>query len=167
MCTVDHIKRHFVEAYASPICVSAVTLAYDVSDLEAVAEELRDARSAKKYAQNYKDKNPGAALTMKPKVCSRCCSFFCCCVDRVKIDNLSKKKLKISSKISQVDVLEYYTEEEVRLEREVARMTEVSLHSPLGIAFVTFDQLQSSKVMESGIGTFYLIFLPLSFIGCI
>ena len=94
MCTVDHIKRHFVEAYASPICVSAVTLAYDVSDLEAVAEELRDARSAKKYAQNYKDKNPGAALTMKPKVCSRCCSFFCCCVDRVKIDNLSKKKIK-------------------------------------------------------------------------
>ena len=76
MCTVDHIKRHFVEAYASPICVSAVTLAYDVSDLEAVAEELRDARSAKKYAQNYKDKNPGAALTMKPKVCSRCCSFL-------------------------------------------------------------------------------------------
>ena len=66
-----------------------------------------------------------------------------------------------------MDVLEYYTEEEIRLEREVARMTEVSLHSPLGIAFVTFDQLQSSKVMESGIGTFYLIFLPLSFIGCI
>ena len=47
-----------------------------------------------------------------------------------------------------MDVLEYYTEEEVRLEREVARLTEVSLHSPLGIAFVTFDQLQSSKVLR-------------------
>ena len=66
---------------------------------------------------------------MKPKSCSRCCSWLCCCVD-------------------QVDVLEYYTEEEVRLEREVARLTEVSLHSPLGIAFVTFDQLQSSKVLR-------------------
>ena len=42
--------------------------------------------------------------------------------------------------------MEYYTEEEVRLEREVSRLTELSLHSPLGIAFVTLDYVNSSKV---------------------
>ena len=130
MCKVENIKRHFAEAYSSPICVAEVSLAYDVKDLEIVADELRDARSAKKYAKEFKDKNPGTSFTMKPKSCSRCCSCFCCCVD-------------------QVDVLEFYSEEEVRLEREVTRLTESSLHSPLGIAFVTFDQLQSSKVIHS------------------
>ena len=44
-----------------------------------------------------------------------------------------------------MDVVQYYTEEAARLEREVARLTEESLHSPLGIAFVTFDNINSSK----------------------
>ena len=44
-----------------------------------------------------------------------------------------------------MEVAEFYTEEAARLEREVARLTEESLHSPLGIAFVTFDNINSSK----------------------
>ena len=44
-----------------------------------------------------------------------------------------------------VDVVEYYTQEEVRLEKEVADLTEKALQSPLGYAFVTFDNVNSSK----------------------
>ena len=42
--------------------------------------------------------------------------------------------------------MEFYMEEKLLLEREVTRLTEISLHSPLGIAFVTFDSVNSSKV---------------------
>ena len=44
-----------------------------------------------------------------------------------------------------MDVVEYYSEEEAKLEKEVSDLTEKSLQSPLGYAFVTFDNLNSSK----------------------
>ena len=44
-----------------------------------------------------------------------------------------------------MDVVEYYTQEEVRLEKEVVDLTEKALQSPLGYAFVTFDNVNSSK----------------------
>ena len=46
-----------------------------------------------------------------------------------------------------VDVSDFYSKEEVRLEEEVIKLTKASLDSPLGIAFVTFNDLQSSKAV--------------------
>ena len=56
----------------------------------------------------------------------------------------------------QVEVVQFYTEEAARLEREVARLTEESLHSPLGIAFVTFDNINSSKAVYDDHKSSYL-----------
>ena len=47
-----------------------------------------------------------------------------------------------------MDVVEFYKEEEDRLEREVARLREESLNSPMGIAFVSFDNINSSKAFH-------------------
>ena len=43
--------------------------------------------------------------------------------------------------------LQYYTEKVARLQKEVERLTEESFRSPLGIAFVTFDHIKSSKTV--------------------
>ena len=83
MCKIETIREHFAEAYEDPIIVTEVTLAYDVKDLDARVEELRNARSSKKYAEEYKAKHPGKPLTMKPKPCSRFSSCLCCCTRKV------------------------------------------------------------------------------------
>ena len=41
--------------------------------------------------------------------------------------------------------MEFYSEEEAKLEKQVSELTEESLQSPLGYVFVTFDNLNSSK----------------------
>ena len=87
MCKIEIIKEHFAEAYEDPILVTEVTLAYDVKDLSSRAEELRNAKSSKKYAEVYKVKHPGKSLTMKPKPCSRFSSCFCC-DEKVKSNSL-------------------------------------------------------------------------------
>ena len=45
--------------------------------------------------------------------------------------------------------MEYYEEKKVILERDVETLTETSLHNPLGIAFVSFDSINHSKVSVS------------------
>ena len=41
--------------------------------------------------------------------------------------------------------MDFYSEEEAKLEKQVSELTEESLQSPLGYVFVTFDNLNSSK----------------------
>ena len=57
-----------------------------------------------------------------------------------------------------MDVVDYYSQEEARLEREVSRLTEESLNSPLGVAFVTFDSINSSKEVYDDHSSTYLTF---------
>lgn len=125
LCKEEIIKKHFEEAYPRLI-VRSVNIAYDVADLVHLVSYLRDAMDAKNYCEVYYDKNPGQSLSMKPSCCSRMCS--CCCVCK-----------------PTVDVKEWYTEEVEKLRKDVDRQTEISLNSPLGIAFVTFESLNSSK----------------------
>ena len=56
----------------------------------------------------------------------------------------------------QVDVVQYYTEETARLEKEVDRLREESLASPIGVAFVTFDDIESSKTVYDDHKSSYL-----------
>ena len=53
--------------------------------------------------------------------------------------------LMISNNDVQVSAVHYYTDQVTRLQKEVERLTEESLRSPLGIAFVTFDNIKCSK----------------------
>ena len=46
-----------------------------------------------------------------------------------------------------MEVVEFYTAEIARLEREVELLREESLSSPLGIAFITFDNIKSCKTV--------------------
>ena len=58
--------------------------------------------------------------------------------------------------VVQVDVVQYYTEEIARLEKEVERLREESLASPLGVAFITFDDIESSKTVYDDHKSSYL-----------
>ena len=46
-----------------------------------------------------------------------------------------------------MSALQYYTGEVARLQEEVERLREESLRSPLGIAFVTFDNIEGSQII--------------------
>ena len=46
--------------------------------------------------------------------------------------------------LCQVDVVDYYREEAALLSKEVAQLTKESLENPLGIAFITFNDINSS-----------------------
>jgi len=140
MCKEEIVKKHFSEAYPK-LTVNSVRLAYDVKELMQVSQKLRDAKDAIKQAKKHNEVHPGKPLTMKPFCCSRYFSFICCCSDRV-------------------DVLEYYEEQKVLLERDVATLTETSLHNPLGIAFVTFDSVNHSKMAYDDFISSFLIKSP-------
>ena len=56
-----------------------------------------------------------------------------------------------------MDVVDY-TQKEARLERGVSRLTEESLNSPLGVAFVMFESINSSKAAYDDLRTSYLSF---------
>ena len=125
LCSERVIKNHFSEAYPD-LQVVDVCIAYDVSDLTYLMTFLRDAVEARDYSREYYNNNPGKTLEMKASCCSKMCS--CCCCG-----------------MPYVDVKDWYTDEVERLKQEAAQQTEISLHSPLGMAFVTFKSLNSSK----------------------
>jgi len=125
LCVEKLIRRHFSEAYSS-IEVKDVKIVFDVSKLTDLSNQLKDAIDARKYGEMYKashDKD----LEMYPHCAARCCSCFCACCSE------------------KVDVVDWYSEEEQRLHREVQRQKELSINTPLGMAFITFTNLNDSK----------------------
>ena len=50
-----------------------------------------------------------------------------------------------SACMDKVDVAEYYTEKEEQLRAEVQKETEMAQHNPIGMAFVTFSNINHSK----------------------
>jgi len=125
MCVEKLIRRHFSEAY-SRIQVKDVKIVFDVSKLTDLSIQLKDAKDARKYGEMYKASHR-QDLQMYPHCAARCCSCFCVCCS------------------AKVDVIEWYSTEEQRLHREVQRQKELSINTPLGMAFVTFTNLNDSK----------------------
>eukprot|EP00092_Neocalanus_flemingeri_P025310 GFUD01027442.1.p1 GENE.GFUD01027442.1~~GFUD01027442.1.p1 ORF type:complete len:880 (+),score=162.84 GFUD01027442.1:356-2995(+) len=125
LCTEKLLRRHFKEAYPN-IAVTDVKIVFDVTKLTEVSDELKNASDARKYGEVYKVSHK-KDLEMYPYCAARCCSFFCaCCTNKV-------------------EVVEFYSSEEQRLTREVQRQRELSVNTPLGMAFVTFTSLNCSK----------------------
>ena len=125
LATNDAIRSHFAEAYPD-LTVTRVNVAYLVSDLIKKTQELRVVEDTIEAAEDYRVQR-GRSLRMYPRSCSLFCGWFCrCCSEKV-------------------DVVQFYTEEKAKLEKEVSELTLQSLESPLGFAFVTFDNLNSSK----------------------
>ena len=142
MCVTGSIHHHLDEAYPGSvskivldiIChvlirlqVSDISLAYKVGHLTEVCEELADAKDSRDAAKKHNDRHPEERLLMKPVACSRHFSWLCCSVEKV-------------------DVYDFYSEKVQRLESRAEVHKEISLNSPLGMAFVTFAHIASSKV---------------------
>jgi hypothetical protein len=127
MCVEKFIRRHFREAYPT-MEVKDVKIVFDVTRLTDLSNQLKDATDARKYGDVYKASRH-KDLEMYPHCAARCCSCFCVCC---------------SEKVS---VVEWYSAEEQRLHREVQRQKELSVNTPLGMAFVTFSNLNDSKAV--------------------
>jgi len=126
-CSEKLIRMHFCEAYPE-LRVRDVKIAYDVSKLTSLSLQLKDAKDARKYGEKYRlDHNED--LDVYPVCASRCCYCFCvCCTEKHK-------------------VTEFYFDEERRLVREVERQRELSIRTPLGMAFISFSSVNDSKAV--------------------
>ncbi|XP_023342328.1 CSC1-like protein 2 [Eurytemora carolleeae] len=125
MCTEELIRRHMKEAYPR-IELYDVKIVYDVTKLTKAHNELLDALSCYEYGVKYKDKHD-RGLSMYPHCCSRLCCCFC------------------SPCSTAVDVVEFYGDQITELQSNVIKLKEMSLHSPLGMAFVTFNSVNGAK----------------------
>jgi len=88
------------------------------------------ARTAKIYWEDFVAKNSHRPL-MRPYICGTVCPDACCCC------------------CNSVDAIDYYTEEEIRYNREVQIEREKALTKPLGIAFLTFKTVDMAERVVS------------------
>jgi len=125
MCTEDLLYRHFAEAYPE-LEIHDIKIAYDVARLTQIYEEMQDVESGLEYSVRKREKH-GKILTMYPRCASRLCQCFC------------------SPCSTKVNVEEYYREKLSTLQSDFMKQREVSVHSPLGMAFITFTSVNHSR----------------------
>ncbi|CAL4071629.1 unnamed protein product, partial [Meganyctiphanes norvegica] len=124
-CHKDTLLRHFQEAYPE-LDVQDVQFAYSIKSLIRFDKQRDIARNARVYCESY-TKETGQRLEMRPYKCGvicGCCDIFGC---------------------PKVDAIEFYAEEENRLNNEVENEKIKSLHRPTGVAFITFDTIENAK----------------------
>jgi len=127
VCTLDQIKEHFRQAYPG-FKIDDIQLVYDVSKLIALSRELENVIDAKKFSEAYEMRHK-EELKMVPVSGARCCRCFCFpCVNKV-------------------NCIEYFTEQEVILREKVKVQSEQALKSPLGMAFVTFNNINHARTV--------------------
>jgi len=129
VCTKELIKEHFeqIEAYRN-FKINDIQLVYDVSKLTALSQELENVVDSRKFSEAYELRH-SEELTMVPVSGARCCR--CCCWPCV----------------NQVNCIEYFTEKEVILREKVKQECEKALKSPLGMAFVTFQNINHARTV--------------------
>ncbi|XP_067007803.2 calcium permeable stress-gated cation channel 1 isoform X2 [Anabrus simplex] len=128
-CDSADLHRHFREAYPE-IEVQDVQLAFDIRKVSILDRERERLYQAKLYCENYL-KRTGMRLEMRPYACGNacgCCDMFGC---------------------PTVDALEYYAEEESRINTEVDSERAAALKRPLGIAFVTLVSVSAAQKVYS------------------
>ena len=107
LATEENIRSHFAETYPA-LTVTRVNLAYHVTDLIKKTRELRVVKNTVEAAENYR-KHRGTSLRMYPWKCSFLCGWFCsCCSEKI-------------------DVVEFYSEEEAKLEKEIRHLRQPEL----------------------------------------
>lgn len=124
-CDADDLHRHFREAYPE-FEVQGIQLAYNIAKVSQLDKERETASQAKIYCDNYL-KDTGIRLDMRPHYCGNvcsCCDMFGCAT---------------------VDAIDYYTEEENRLQALVDLERATALKRPLGIVFVTLVSGAAAK----------------------
>ena len=125
-CSKDYIIRHFQEAYPT-LEIDDVQIAFFVSKLCNLNEELETAHRGVAFCENYSRKNGGKKLRMNPHACGLLCGLCSCC------------------KSANVDALEFYKLRETQLKQSV-EFEKVRLQSkPIGVVFITFASLPEAK----------------------
>ena len=125
-CSKNYIIRHFQEAYPT-LEIDDVQIAYFVSKLCNLNEELETAHRGVAFCENYSRKNGGKKLRMNPHACGLLCGLCSCC------------------KSANVDALEFYKLRETQLKQSV-EFEKVRLQSkPIGVVFITFASLPEAK----------------------
>ena len=124
------LTTFFTEAFPDA-AISDLRFAYDVEQCMSTYHQMIDANLSKEYCEKRE------GIKLYPVHCSRCCFVFCCCcVDRV-------------------EAKEFYTEEGVRLEEQFQEERKEALEEPLGIAFVTFEDINMSKTVVDAFRTHF------------
>ncbi|XP_037751560.1 CSC1-like protein 1 isoform X4 [Chelonia mydas] len=115
----EAIENHFIAAY--PTCkVLEVQLCYDVARLTSLHNERKKAEKSLMYFTHLHEKN-GRQVRINPKPFGQ----FCCCEIRG---------------CERVDAIDYYTQVTNKLLEEYLKEEQTVHDSPLGMAFVTFQE---------------------------
>lgn len=131
-CKKDLIIRHFQEAYDTVIPgfeLEDVQIAYFVAKLTSLTAKLDKARKAVNYCENYLSKK-GERLMMNDHSCG---IVYGCCT---------------CGAANKLDALEYYQQRETSLRMQVEK-EQTNLHKKsIGVAFVTFSNLQTAEAVK-------------------
>jgi len=125
LCNIGSLKQHFAEIYPE-FAIHDIQVAYNVSKLTESCLKLQDVIDCKRFSERYRTRVE-TDLEMIPVSGARCCGCFCWpCVKRV-------------------NCVDFFTEEEDRLRKKVKQRGQASLQSNLGIAFVTFKNINHAR----------------------
>jgi len=124
-CTIDKIKRHFAEVYPD-FPIYDVQVVYNVTKLITLSDQLENVQDSLKFCKRFKDRHK-VQLEMYPYTGARCCKCFCFpCVNKV-------------------TCLEFFKEEELKLERMIEKEKAEVKKDNLGMAFVTFENINHAR----------------------
>ena len=128
-CKKDVIIRHFQEAYPD-LQIDDVQIAYYVSKLCHLNDQLEMAQRGVSFCENYNRKNSGRKLQMAPRACGLLCGLCPCCSS------------------SNVDALDFYKMQEGQLKQSVEFEKVQLQNKAIGVAFVTFSSLPEAKTVN-------------------
>ena len=125
MCEIDLIKGHFAEAYPD-FPIYDVQVVYNVTKLIDLSQQLENVHDSLKFCKRFKEQHK-VQLEMYPKTGARCCKCFCFpCVNKV-------------------TCLEFFREEQLRLERLIEKEKVEARKENLGMAFITFENINHAR----------------------
>ena len=129
LCNIKDIQQHFTEAYP-PYKICDIQVVYDVTKLTQLTLDLENVVDSKVYCHEYK-KRHGEDLEMIPVGCARCCMCLC---------------LPCQGKVPCID---HFTQEEVTLRQRLEEEKEKATQFPLGMAFITFQNINHARQVLS------------------
>lgn len=128
-CYKNIIVQHFQEGYQD-MKVEDVQFAYNVEKLMELNKK-REAAAEARLNSELELQKTGHRPTVRPYKCGQCL----CCGD--------------SCGCSEVDAINYYTEEEATLKEDCEKEKVKAFQDPLGVAFVTFENVAAAERIYS------------------
>ena len=123
LCRIENLKQHFSEAYGN-FPIYDIQVVYNVTKLMKLSFNLENVVDSLEFCSKSRHNQD---LEMIPVTGARCCGCCCFpCVDRVKC-------------------IEYFEKEKVRLQGKIAEERIKCKEETLGMAFVTFENINDAR----------------------